>query len=333
MAKNALTSPSLYTDSYPASWFAVLPSRKLRAGGRAPVDAFGQRLVVWRDCAGAPHVQQRFCPHMGASLARGDVEGERIVCPFHRWEYDAEGVCAKIPYLAEKRIPKRARLDTFPVIEQCGWIWAFNGAFATHELPPLPEYGKKGFGLRTKTQRFQNHPLLILENGCDAQHFKYVHKVDFERYEVTVTKSLPHDLAFDVLQSIRGPGGSTITITTSIAYVGASLIYGKLQRETELLASFIAAPTPIAPNVTDFTLIVAVKSLPWYLAALNPLYYSFLARRLFRGATDDYYPVWKDMDAGYRGALVSEDRLQQRFRRYYRDHLALDALDVEDGIA
>ncbi|MEA2745939.1 MAG: hypothetical protein QOI41_82 [Myxococcales bacterium] len=321
MRKLRLVSNDLYDETYPASWYAVAPSRRVPRGGLAAIDAFGERLVVWRDEDGAAHVQQRFCPHMGASLACGSVEGKRVVCPFHRWEFDADGSCARVPYLHETKIPKRARLETFPVVEHCGFVWAFNGATPSHPLPPLPEWGAKGFGVRTKTQRFHNHPLLILENGCDAQHFKTVHKIDFEHYEVKNTVCDPHRFSFDVHQAIRTPAGDPIVLVTSIAYVGASLIQGRLQRGDDLLATFIAAPTPIAPNVTDFTLIVAIKSLPWFLSPLNPIYHWFMARQIFTGATDDYLPIWKDMNPHYRGALVAEDALQQRFRGYYRAHL------------
>ncbi|MDB5220222.1 MAG: ksha1, partial [Myxococcaceae bacterium] len=154
MRKLRLVSNDLYDETYPASWYAVAPSRRVPRGGLAAIDAFGERLVVWRDEDGAAHVQQRFCPHMGASLACGSVEGKRVVCPFHRWEFDADGSCARVPYLHETKIPKRARLET--------------------------------------SQRFHNHPLLILENGCDAQHFKTVHKIDFEHYEVKNTVCDPH---------------------------------------------------------------------------------------------------------------------------------------------
>src|SRR6185369_3349415 len=81
IAKLSLASDDLYRDIHPASWFLIARSRALKPGGRLAVDAFGQRLVVWRDHSGMPHAQQRFCPHMGASLACGDVEGDRIVCP------------------------------------------------------------------------------------------------------------------------------------------------------------------------------------------------------------------------------------------------------------
>jgi nitrite reductase/ring-hydroxylating ferredoxin subunit len=316
----------LYVDVYPASWFAVLPSRALGRNQRQAVDAFGERLVAWRGASGTAHIQQRFCPHMGASLACGEVAGDRIVCPFHRWEYDGAGACKRIPYMESERIPRRARLQSYPVVEQFGWIWAFHGDEPSHALPPLPEYGAPGFGVRQKSQVFDTHPLCILENGCDVQHFKYIHKVDFARHEVKIVRDEPHGFAFDVLQygvrpAVRGPRVVSGTVLTSIAYVGASVIYGRAQLDDRLLFTFVAAPTPIAHNRTRFTLIVAVKDLPGVLSILNPIYRSLVARHAFRGATDDYIPVWKEMDGSWRGVLVEEDRLQQRFRHYYHSHL------------
>lgn len=43
---------------------------------------------------------------MGADLSHGTVENDRVVCPFHHWQYDAGGnCCVEIPY--RKRIPYR----------------------------------------------------------------------------------------------------------------------------------------------------------------------------------------------------------------------------------
>jgi uncharacterized protein DUF5914/Rieske 2Fe-2S protein len=42
----------------------------------------GQVLVLWRG-PGGPVVGPDVCPHMGAELSRGRVEGGRLICPWH----------------------------------------------------------------------------------------------------------------------------------------------------------------------------------------------------------------------------------------------------------
>ena len=50
-----------------------------------------------------------FCPHMGASLASGFVEGEAVTCPWHAWRF-----CVKDGTWLDN--PKaELRTDSFPV--------------------------------------------------------------------------------------------------------------------------------------------------------------------------------------------------------------------------
>lgn len=319
---NASRPDSLYTDTWPASWYVLTDARSLKRGQRRAVDALGQAFVVWRDTHGRAHAHDRFCPHMGASLANGRVDGDRLVCPFHAWSFDAAGQCVDVPYLPADKIPARARLRAHEVREHVGLVWVWHGPEGpTHELPELPEYGHPAFGLRSKVQDFEMHPLLLLENGCDAQHFKVVHKVDFRRYDVEMTHDEPHAFGFRVHQEMAGPFGRSFQLTTGIRYVGASVIFGELLDRGKLLARFVAAPTPVAARHTRFTLSVIPKRLPGLLWPLDPLYLSFFSRKLFAGSVDDYGPIWKDMDPERRGVLVADDALQQRFRAYYKRHL------------
>jgi nitrite reductase/ring-hydroxylating ferredoxin subunit len=308
----------LYADEYPASWYCVSPSASLKNGGIKPFEALGRKLVMYRTESGAVRIVDRFCPHMGASLHTGTVKGERIQCPFHHWEYGADGKCEHIPY--QEKIPQRACLDTFPVVEHLGWIWMWNGAEPSYTLPDLPEAHDGKHGYRAKTQFFDAHPLLMLENGCDAQHFKYVHKVNFARYDVTITQQEEHAFGFDVDQEMAAPFGKRFVIQTQIHYVGASAIFGALSFNGVQRARFVAAPLPIGGKRTLFHLMVFPKKLPLPLFFVNPLYEWFFARQLFIGSTDDYLPIWRHMDTSRRGVLVEEDRLQQKFRRYYEDH-------------
>ena len=43
------------------------------------------------------------CPHMGASLSEGFVDGKTIVCPWHGWMFDLENGAS--PFDEEARVP------------------------------------------------------------------------------------------------------------------------------------------------------------------------------------------------------------------------------------
>ena len=58
------------------------------------------------------------CIHRGGSLSSGLVKNDCVVCPYHGWEYQNDGVCVKIPsYQEEIQIPLKARVDSYTVTE------------------------------------------------------------------------------------------------------------------------------------------------------------------------------------------------------------------------
>jgi phenylpropionate dioxygenase-like ring-hydroxylating dioxygenase large terminal subunit len=315
----------LYSDVYPESWYAMMPSKTLKPGEIHPMDILGKKLLLYRTTHGQPMLRSRFCPHMGASLEGGFMIEDRIVCPFHNWEYDANGKCICIPYMPDGKIPPRAQLEVYPVVENLGWLWMYNGEVPAFELPDFPEAHDPAYGLRQKSQLFEIHPLLILENGCDIWHFKYVHKVDFVRYEAEILKKAPHEFSYVAKQYLRQPMAGKDLVKTSIAYIGATIIYGTLEYGDYKVARFIAAPLPLGNKRTMFHLIVYPRKLTGWRRLINPYFMTYFSNRLFRGSTDDYFPIWKPMDTGHRRYLISEDRLQQEFRNYYKAHLHEEA--------
>ena len=75
-----------------------------------------EAIVVWRTADGVPHAMQDLCIHRGTALSLGRVEDDRLICPYHAWHYDREGVCVKIPQKAEAdaAIPSKARVPRLP---------------------------------------------------------------------------------------------------------------------------------------------------------------------------------------------------------------------------
>ena len=82
--------------------------RREFAGDPVRVVLLGEPIVIWRDSAGAPHALRDLCVHRGTALSLGRVVGDRLMCPYHGWQYRTDGVCALIPQLADPtRIPAR----------------------------------------------------------------------------------------------------------------------------------------------------------------------------------------------------------------------------------
>src|SRR5205085_1059112 len=141
-----------------------------------PLELFGLPLVAWRGGGGRPVVMPRFCPHMGASLALGDVVDGCLRCPFHHWRFAASGACVEIPRI--ERIPTTARHPPYPTIERYGYIWVWYGtAEPMFELPDFPalEAGSGdyvGFRFSDETTGTVRQ---LLENAVDYFHFLTLH--------------------------------------------------------------------------------------------------------------------------------------------------------------
>jgi phenylpropionate dioxygenase-like ring-hydroxylating dioxygenase large terminal subunit len=88
------------------------------AGGRAYV------VVRLRPGAEVTALSAR-CPHRLVPLAAGTVVDGRLQCPYHGWQFNAEGRCVEIPSLgADGTPPPRADLGApWAVEERDGWVW------------------------------------------------------------------------------------------------------------------------------------------------------------------------------------------------------------------
>ena len=166
----------------PFGWYALACSADLAAGDVRPLYYFDEHLVLFRTEDGQAHVTAAFCPHLGAHLGYGGrVEGNAIVCPFHGWRFDGEGVCVSVPYA--RAIPRRAAngpcLYSYPVQERNRMIWAWHHP---RHLPPLfdvddvSELSDPDWSEFTHYEWDVNAPIQEAgENAVDIAHFVAVH--------------------------------------------------------------------------------------------------------------------------------------------------------------
>ncbi|RMF97963.1 MAG: aromatic ring-hydroxylating dioxygenase subunit alpha [Gammaproteobacteria bacterium] len=169
-------------------WYPIIRSEDLGPDRPEKVKVLGVNLVVFRDDDGKPHVLSDTCVHRGGSLGgawSGPESSPRIVngcivCPYHGWEFGGDGKCRNIPSIGYgKKPPARAKVDSYPVQEKYGIVFAFLGDLPEEERPPLlevEEYGQEGW---------RANAILILdvnyfyersiENALDPAHNEFVH--------------------------------------------------------------------------------------------------------------------------------------------------------------
>ena len=182
-------------------WYAIAFSDEVK---EEPVKqmVLGQQLVTFRQKrSGKVIVMSDLCVHRGGALSGGwqDEKG-CLVCPYHGWEYDADGKAVKIPANQDGRpIPKKARVDSYPVQEKYHFVWVFLGDLPEEERPPIPDWDEHfnddklayihgEFLWKANYER-------VLENGVDIAHTPWVHggafgnrdKPEIEEYEPVVT--------------------------------------------------------------------------------------------------------------------------------------------------
>lgn len=167
--------------SWPAGWTILGRSRDF---SRTPAarERFGHRLVVYRTTAGMLAAMDARCWHLGADLAAGDVVGDCVRCPFHGWQFDADGQCASVP---------TARQQTFATAERDGLAFAFPDSVAAFPLPWFDDVGPlvaaRPFEFRIRCPWF-----LVGTNGFDLQHFAGAHD---RRLLAPPTIDSPHPFA------------------------------------------------------------------------------------------------------------------------------------------
>lgn len=83
-----------YVTAECAQWTDVLGEQDLGEGGRWFARRGGHEIALFR-IDGAVHAIADSCPHAGASLAAGELDGTTIKCPAHGLRFDLATGCMR----------------------------------------------------------------------------------------------------------------------------------------------------------------------------------------------------------------------------------------------
>ncbi|CAN5653904.1 DUF5914 domain-containing protein [soil metagenome] len=185
--QRALAKPS-------GGWYVLGASRALAPGPRRhQVD--GRWLVAWRGADGTVRVAPDACPHMGASLARGRVDGACLVCPWHGLALGDDG---------------HGAWATVPAHDDGVLVWARLGT--AEEATPAPILPKRPDAAIDAVLHVEGRcePRDVIANRLDPWHGVHFHPYSFAA--LTVTEATDDELRLEVtyrLGPIRFPVRAT----------------------------------------------------------------------------------------------------------------------------
>ncbi|MCY3559381.1 MAG: Rieske 2Fe-2S domain-containing protein [Chloroflexi bacterium] len=253
---------------FPVGWYLVATRASVLKHRLIAKQWMGQDIVVWSDDDGNICVADAYCPHMGSFLgpeSGGSVCEGRLICPFHGFEFEADGRCAATPFAAA---PRSANLGIYATREICGLVFAWWGNEDREPQWELPdeEPDQTGWsGVSVQTLRFPGHPQETAENSVDIAHLRYVHGYHHVNGEYPVVVDGPRlesEFDFSRTQSIGKLDIATLDVhaRAELYGLGYSIVEGREQSIGMDFRLWVLA-TPVNGRLIDLTLAAQIGEL------------------------------------------------------------------------
>ena len=169
-------------------WYPISPIEDLDPDCPIPIIVLGRRLVVWK-----PRFSDQYsvfldqCPHRLAPLSEGRVDEKtgHLMCSYHGWQFDAQGVCTHIPQADNSDLVTKNRelycVTALPAQEKNGLLWVWPDAdsaeiASSQPLPLSPQRdASRGFVWSSIVRDLEYDWQTFIENVVDPAHVPFAH--------------------------------------------------------------------------------------------------------------------------------------------------------------
>ncbi|MCK9510902.1 MAG: Rieske 2Fe-2S domain-containing protein [Pigmentiphaga sp.] len=195
-------------------WHPIALAKDLDAGQAMPVRILNEELTLYRGDSGRPYLVGGRCRHRQTVLHTGWVQGERIRCMYHGWQFAGDGRCTERPAEQETTPPAIANIAAHAVHEYGGLIFAWLGEGEAPEfnLPRKDCLEKDGVIVVATKESWRINWFQQIENSLDATHVSFVHQtLRVASFGEMVTNAIP-ELSYSETEAgieqtaRRGPG-------------------------------------------------------------------------------------------------------------------------------
>jgi phenylpropionate dioxygenase-like ring-hydroxylating dioxygenase large terminal subunit len=157
-------------------WYVACQSAEL-SGKPLARTILGVPLVLFRDENGKAAALLDRCPHRNVPLSLGRVvQGGRLECAYHGWQFEGSGRCTHVPGLLGDAARER-RAPAAAVREQDGFIWVYPELDAEPAAVPFL-LQSPGSGYTRVVREVEADATLhaMIENALDVPHTAFLHR-------------------------------------------------------------------------------------------------------------------------------------------------------------
>jgi vanillate O-demethylase monooxygenase subunit len=157
-------------------WYVAAWDHELIDGRLLPRTLLGHNVVLYKGDNGKVVALDNRCPHRGALLSNGRLEGDAVRCMYHGIKFDSGGRCVQIP--GQDLIPPKVHVHSYPVAERDHLIWFWPGDPAKADpslIVDFPYLGDPQWKGIPAYLHYDASYLLIVDNLSDLAHLAFVH--------------------------------------------------------------------------------------------------------------------------------------------------------------
>ena len=278
----------------PSTWYFLAAANQLKRGQIKRVQIDGSYFALYRSASGQAYAVQDRCLHRHVPLSSGQVQGERIACPYHGWQYAGDGRIALVPALGADASPPQCQLKHLEVIESQGFIWGKTKGDGQTPPPIFAHYLEKGWSSFVMYSEFEAGVEACLENFLDCPHATFVHRYWFR---APTAQAVQAQLAYlddgaqvryfeeprekSVVWRLLAPAKGKMQHTDRFIAPATSRV--DYEFPSGLAYVITSHCTPIAPNRTQVVTVISFKS-RW--GGLVKLFFKPLSQKILRQDID-----------------------------------------------
>jgi phenylpropionate dioxygenase-like ring-hydroxylating dioxygenase large terminal subunit len=260
----------------PRQWFVVATSAELR---QKPIARTlqGIPLVLFRDAEGQAGALIDRCPHRNVPLSAGEVVRGQLQCAYHGWRFDRVGACRHIPSLVGEAEARARHAQSYPTIEQDGFVWVYSTPRA--EIEGFPTTQPYRFAMATANGYTQVRQMVeapgtlhaTIENALDVPHTAFLHRGLFRsksrgiEIKVKVTRSKDRVVAEyigeprppGVVGRLLSPSGGTVSHFDRFILPSIAEVEYAIGEENHIFVA--SAMTPVTDFVTRIFALVSFR--------------------------------------------------------------------------